>query len=88
MAKNSKYEFGDLVVVAWDDIVSDGSWLSKEKAEISPVTHCSSVGWFFNEDKDVLRLFASHNDMQDYSNLTIIPKGVITEIIIILKNED
>ncbi len=83
MAKE-KYKYGDLLLVSWKDIVSDVSWSSMESASALLPADCKSVGWFLNEDKEVIRIFSHVNDLH-CSDYTVIPKGVIVKIIRILK---
>lgn len=68
-----------LLLITWDDILSDASWLTDEKAQsMSPVL-CKNVGWFLNHDKLNIRIFDSVASDGNKS-CTVIPKGVIRDV--------
>lgn len=70
-----------LIEVDWIDIVSDSSWMSEQKAVNYPAMQCKSVGYFVNEDKNVLRLSATIQlDKEPERDITVIPKGVVKKI--------
>ncbi len=74
-----KIKEGTLLIIKWDDIVSDSSWLKDEVAqEYSPV-RCTDVGWFVNDDKLNIRMTSSVN-ITGEKNISVIPKGIIRDI--------
>jgi hypothetical protein len=71
-----------LLIVKWDDIVSDNSWLKDEVAQKYQPAVCKDVGWFINHDKLNMRLSSSVNNSGE-KNITVIPKGCIRDVKII-----
>jgi len=75
-------EEGTLLLITWDDIVANSSWLSNDKAQIYPPTQCKDIGWFINDDKLNVRISNSVN-MDGDKSITVIPKGVIRDVKVI-----
>lgn len=75
-------EEGTLLLITWDDIVSNSSWLPDNKAQTYPPVQCKDIGWFINHDKLNIRISNSVNIDGDKS-ITVIPKGVIRDVKII-----
>ena len=71
-----------LLLVTWDDIVDDASWLSDEKFQSMQPVICKSIGWFINHDKLNIRIAHSVTFDGDKSG-TVIPKGVIRNVRVI-----
>ena len=74
-----KVKEGTLLLITWNDIVSDSSWLKDEVAQEYQPVLCKDIGWFLNDDKLNIRLFNSINASNEKS-ITVIPKGVIREV--------
>lgn len=69
----------DVIEVHWIDITTTASWKTIEEAENYIPTSCYSVGYFLNEDKDVIRLSATKND-EGERDVNVIIKGCIQSI--------
>jgi hypothetical protein len=74
-----KIKEGTLLLVSWNDIVEDSSWISDKKAQTYPSPLCKTVGWFINDDKLSIRLSWSVADNGDKS-IGVIPKGCIRDV--------
>ena len=75
MKKNTKIE------VYWDDIVSTSSWLTEKTTNEISVCKCRSLGYFFYQDKKILRLSSTIQTGKDSDrDCTVIPIGCITKI--------
>jgi len=74
-----KIKEGTLLLIIWDDIVSDSSWIKDEVAQGYQPTLCKDIGWFLNEDKLNIRIFNSVNNSTEKS-ITVLPKGVIRSV--------
>jgi hypothetical protein len=75
----SKVKEGTLLVINWEDIVSDSSWLKDSVAQKYPPAQCTDVGWFVNEDEFNIRITSSVNSFGE-KNISVIPKGVIRDV--------
>ena len=71
-----------LLLITWDDILSNSSWTTDEKAQVMSPVLCKNIGWFLNHDKLNVRIFDSVASDGDKS-CTVIPKGVIRDVKII-----
>ncbi|HEC66922.1 MAG TPA: hypothetical protein ENI23_16730 [bacterium] len=76
----SKIKAGTLLLITWDDIVSDASWLKDCSAQIYQPARCKDIGWFVNEDKLNIRITTSVQSSGE-KNISVIPKGVIRNVI-------
>ena len=74
-----KIKEGTLLLITWNDIVANCSWLSDIVAQSYPATGCKDIGWFINDDKYNIRITNSVNSDGEKS-VTVIPKGVIRDI--------
>lgn len=74
-----KIKAGTLLIVTWNDIVEVANWTSDEDARNLKPTVCKTVGWFVNDDKDVVRLTWSVAEDGDKS-VVVIPKGCIQDV--------
>ena len=70
---------GTLLIITWDDIVSDSSWLKDSVAQGYPPACCKDVGWFVNDDKLNIRITTSVNS-QGEKNISVLPKGCIRNV--------
>ena len=78
----TKTEPGALLLITWDDIVANCSWLPDDKAQVCPATQCKDIGWFINHDKLNVRISNSVN-IDGEKSITVIPKGVIRNVQVI-----
>lgn len=76
----SKVKEGSLLLVTWDDIVSNASWLSEASAKSHPAVECKDIGWLTSADKKNIRLSSSINAMGE-RNVTVIPIGCIRDTV-------
>ena len=76
----NKIKEGTLLLITWDDIVSDSGWIKDEQAQIYQPIRCKDVGWFVNSDKLNIRITSSVN-ISGEKNISVIPKGVIRDVI-------
>ena len=80
---NTKVTEGNLIVVYWLDTIEVNSWTNVQLIKDAPAALAKSVGWFFNEDDDVVRLLTSIIGTQDSdmdAGYTVIPKAAIKRI--------
>ncbi|MDP1614747.1 MAG: hypothetical protein Q8L68_03025 [Methylococcales bacterium] len=74
-----KLKKNDAIVVKWLDIVQEDTWQSEDSAsKFNPII-CHTLGFFLNEDKQLIRLsdsIASDGDR----NVIVIPRGCILKI--------
>ncbi len=77
--KLPKLKKEDIVEIHWIDITSTASWKTLEEAECYIAITAHSVGYFINEDDDVIRISASKTDEGD-RDVTVIVKGCIKSI--------
>jgi len=73
---------GTLLLITWDDIVSDASWVKDDNARRYLPIRCKDIGWLINDDKLNIRITSSANSMGE-KNVTVIPKGVLRDVKII-----
>ena len=74
-----KIKEGTLLLITWNDIVADSSWIPDDKAQEYQPVLCKDIGWFLNDDKLNIRIFNSINGSNEKS-VTVIPKGVIRNV--------
>ena len=74
-----KVKENTLLIITWDDIVSDASWVKDVDAQKYKPILCKDVGWFINSDKLNIRITSSVNITGD-KNVSVIPKGVIRNV--------
>lgn len=77
--KWNKIKEGTLLLVTWDDIVANCSWLSDDKAQSYSPTQCKDIGWLINDDELNIRITNSVNSDGEKS-ITVIPKGCVRQI--------
>lgn len=75
----SKIKSGTLLIIAWDDIVSDSSWLKDDVAQKYQPALCKDAGWFVNSDKLSIRITSSVNSLGE-KNISVFPKGCIRDV--------
>lgn len=77
--KLPKLKREDIVEVHWIDITSTASWKTLEEAESYIAVTSHSVGYFINEDSDVIRISATKND-EGERDVNVIVRGCIKSI--------
>ena len=77
-----KIKEGTLLIISWDDIVNNNSWMDDEAAQNIQPTFCKDIGWFVNDDELNIRITNSVNSDGEKS-VTVIPKGIIRDVRII-----
>ncbi len=75
----NKIKRGTLLLITWDDIVSDSGWIKDADAEVYRPVRCKDIGWFVNDDKLNIRITTSVSSSGE-KNITVIPKGVIRNV--------
>ena len=75
----SKIKEGTLLLITWDDIVSDSAWIKDSIAQDYQPVRCKDIGWFVNDDKFNIRITTSVNNAGE-KNISVIPKGVIRAV--------
>ncbi len=71
----------DIVLVYWDDIASDSSWLSSEARDKMTVYKCCSVGFLTHKNNCRIKISSSYIFSDDSGSAEIIPIGCITDIV-------
>jgi len=71
-----------LVIVEWDDIESNPSWMRiDELDERAKTWKCSSVGWKMPSDRKTLRIAATRaKDKEKVADVTSIPRGCVRSV--------
>lgn len=69
----------DVVEVNWIDITTTASWKTLEEAECYLAVTAHSVGYFINEDDDVIRISGTKDD-EGNRDVNVIVKGCIKSI--------
>lgn len=77
--KLPKLKREQIIEVNWIDITSTTSWKATDEAENYAAVGCHSVGYFINEDNDVIRISSTKND-EDERDVNVIVKGCIKSI--------
>ena len=77
--KLPKLKREDIIEVHWLDITSTTSWKTTDEAETYIAVGCHSIGYFLNEDDDVIRISDTKND-EGERNVNVIIKGCIKSI--------
>jgi len=67
-----------LLIVYWDDIVSDSAWQDEKMVEKLEPAHCKTVGFFTMKRKHTLIL--AHTISKGERDSMVIPVGCITKV--------
>lgn len=78
----------DVVEVVWVDILSDARWHSREVVEQVKPAPCMYVGYVVNTDKDCLRCRNTVAFMDEDSDYTVFPVGVIKKLTVLKRRKD
>ena len=70
---------GKLVLIEWEDIVSQNGWADKQEAKRGKPATCLSVGWIIHRDNRKITIGSDTGD-DEYGNRTTIPMGCIKAI--------
>ena len=81
-----RYKKNTLLLVYWDDIVSDPSWQDDDKAENAEPAHCITAGFYTMKRKGDLIL--SHTITKGQRDTTIIPLGCISKVVVAMESID
>lgn len=76
----SKIKEGTLLLITWDDVVSDSGWVKDINAQVYQPVRCKDIGWFVNDDKLNIRITTSVNSSGE-KNISVLPKGVVRDVI-------
>lgn len=78
-----------IVVVVWDDACSDATWTEEPKEDLKP-TIATTLGFLIRDNAHEDRIMVADSYIDDahhtISGTTVIPKGMIQEIIILAKD--
>ena len=77
--KFPKLKKEDIIEVNWIDITATSSWKTLEEAETYLAVTAHSVGYFINEDDDVIRISGTKDD-EGNRDVNVIVKGCIKSI--------
>jgi len=77
--KFPKYRFNELLVVIWDDILSDSRWLPEISAKKVSCPSCLACGFFLSFDNDELKISPCLGKDGE-RDVTVIPIGCIQKI--------
>lgn len=74
-----KYNLNDVLEIVWVDVEHKSLWLAEEKAKNYPLPECYVIGYFLNQDDQVIRIspFLGKDKERD---VVILPQGVIKQI--------
>lgn len=73
-----RYRRDTMLLVEWTDIMEDPAWMDHEKAGEEKPESCSTLGFYLNHDKHVVRL--SSTIAKDQRNVVVIPLGCIKKV--------
>lgn len=76
-----RYKKDTKLEVYWDDIISDATWQTDEKAENAEPARCKTIGYYTMKRKDVLVI--SHSTTKGQRDSTVIPLGCIQKVIVL-----
>ena len=77
--KLPKLKREDIIEVNWIDITATSSWKTLEEAECYIAVTAHSVGYFINEDEDVIRISGTKDD-EGSRDVNVIVKGCIKSV--------
>jgi hypothetical protein len=78
----------DIVEIIWVDIVSDSRWHPKDTVEKVKAAPCMYVGYVVNKDKDCLRCRNTIAFMDEESDYTVFPLGVIKKLTVLKRRKN
>jgi len=76
------YSLNQIIEIYWVDIQHENKWLKEEEAQKFPLPECYTVGYFLNQDEDVVRI-SPFLGIDKERDVAIFPRGVIKEIKVI-----
>jgi predicted Zn-ribbon and HTH transcriptional regulator len=80
MKKTKTLQRNDKVEVIWKDIVSASQWLNEEQRKGVHPASCKTMGYFFDEDDECIRISPTINEFDGDGDIIAIVKGCIVEI--------
>lgn len=77
--KMEEYKQDEILEITWVDIEHKSEWLKEQEAKDYPLPECYVVGYFLNQDEQVIRIspFLGKDKERD---VAVLPKGVIKNI--------
>lgn len=78
--KFRSYKYNTPLEITWLDIVEDSSWMSIQKALLYKPCLCKTVGFFLNQNDEVIRISGSIQVNDHDRNVIVIPWGCIKSI--------
>ena len=81
-------EEGDIILVRWHDTTGRGRWVDRPEAKKDKALSINTVGYYLNEDKQVVRLHSqSCDEDKQVSDTHVLPKGMIKSISVIKRGK-
>jgi len=86
--KKSKFKY-PVVVVIWDDAMSEASWQDEPKEDLEP-TIATTIGFLIRDNPHEDRILVADSYIDDkqhtISGTTTIPRGMIQKVVILIKD--
>ncbi len=71
----------DMILVKWEDIVSDSSWVSNEGIEDATTAICYSIGFLMRVEETHIKLSYCYDFNAESGSVEVIPIGCILSIV-------
>lgn len=71
----------DVVLIKWEDIVSDSSWVSDEGIDEATAAICYSTGFLMRVEENHIKVSSSYDFNAESGSIEVIPIGCITSIV-------
>lgn len=78
----------DMVLVKWEDIVSDSSWVSDEGIDDATTAICYSTGFLIRVEETHVKLSSSYDFNAESGSIEVIPIGCIISVIRLEEDKD
>lgn len=75
-----KLKKDEIVEILWADITTEDNWMEEKKASKFLPYICKSVGYFLNEDEDLIRISDTIGVTDTERSINVIPRGCIKSI--------
>lgn len=73
-----RYKRDTMLLIEWRDIVADPTWRNHVIAEKQETVICTTLGFYINHDKNVVRV--STTIAKEQRDVTVIPLGCIIKV--------